>query len=56
MLYFDLYKKDKILTKILVFYTYTHDTNLLFLYSSKYNVISNKTLHVYSGKVYVFME
>jgi hypothetical protein len=56
MLYFDLCKKDKILTKILVFYTYTQDIIFLFLYSSKYNVISNETLHEYSGKVYVFME
>jgi hypothetical protein len=45
ILYFELYEKDKVLTKNPIHTT----TNCFFFYSSKYNVISTKILHEYSG-------
>jgi hypothetical protein len=49
ILYFELYKKDKFLTKL---YLYTA-TNLLILFISKYNALSTKTSHDYLGHVYL---
>jgi hypothetical protein len=51
--YFEIYKKDKFLTK---FESIRSHKFVFFFYSSKYNAISTETSHKYLKHVYVFKE
>jgi hypothetical protein len=51
MLYYELYKKVKFLTKTIPIHVYS-----FFYCSVKYNTISIEISHEYSGHIYVFME